>query len=98
VPVDPKSDSLLESLEANHEVPGEYTFKAIGSNPESFAQSVLSAIAAELNLSNDPPHSVKHTPNGRHVSVTLTLTMETPQHVIKVYGRLQALDDLVMLL
>jgi putative lipoic acid-binding regulatory protein len=98
VPVDPKSDSLLESLEANHEFPGEYTFKAIGSNPESFAQSVLSAIAAELNLSNDPPHSVKHTPNGRHVSVTLTLTMETPQHVIKVYGRLQALDDLVMLL
>ena len=98
MPVAPNSDSLLESLETNHTFPGEYTFKAIGSNPESFAQSVLAAVADELGLTNEPPHSVKHTPNGRHVSVTLTLTMERPQHVIKVYGRLQALDDLVMLM
>ena len=98
MPVDPNSEPLLESLEANHEFPGEYTFKAIGGNPESFAQSVLSAVAEVLNMANEPPHSVKLTPNGRHVSVTLTLTMETPQHVINVYSRLQALDGLVMLL
>jgi putative lipoic acid-binding regulatory protein len=98
VSLDPNSGSLLESLETNHEFPGPYTFKAIGGNPESFAQSVLSAIAGELSLASEPPHSLKHTPNGRHVSVTLTLTMETPQHVIKVYSRLQALDDLVMLM
>ena len=95
---DPNFDSLLESLETNHEFPGTYTFKAIGSSPESFPHSVLSAVTGELNLTDAPPHSVKHTPNGRHVSVTLTLTVETPQHVIKVYSRLQTLDDLVMLL
>ncbi len=98
MPVDPNSDSLLESLENNHEFPGEYTFKAIGGDPERFAQCVLSTIADELRLAKEPPHSVKHTPKGRHVSVTVTLTMESPQHVINVYSRLQALDDLVMLM
>lgn len=98
VSADPNFDSLLESLETNHEFPGTYTFKAIGGNSESFAQTVLTVVAEELNLTNDPPHSVKHTPNGRHVSVTLTLTVETAQHVIRVYTRLQALDDLVMLM
>ncbi len=98
MPVDPNSDSLLESLETNHEFPGEYTFKAIGGNPDRFAESVLAAVAEVLELAVQPQHSVRHTPNGRHVSVTLTLTMETPQHVIRVYNRLQILDDLVMLM
>lgn len=98
MPVDPRSDSLLESLETNHQFPGEYTFKAIGGNPDRFARSVLDAVSDELSLSAEPRHSVRHTPNGRHVSVTLTLTVKTPQHVIRVYGRLQEIDDLVMLM
>lgn len=96
MPVDPNSDSLLESLETNHEFPGEYTFKAIGSNPDRFVQAVLAAVTEALELATEPPHSVKHTPNGRHVSVTLTLTVESPQQVMKVYDRLQKLDDMVM--
>ncbi|NQV24418.1 MAG: DUF493 domain-containing protein [Rhodopirellula sp.] len=96
--VDPNSHSLLESLETNHKFPGEFTFKAIGANPEAFARLVLAAVSDELNLPHEPPHSVKHTPNGRHVSVTLTLIVETPQHVIQVYSRLKTLDDLVMLM
>ena len=96
--VDPNSDSLLESLETNHEFPCEYTFKAIGGNPENFVREVLSVAAEELGVSGDPPHSVKQTPNGRHVSVTLAPVVESPQQVIKIYERLQALDDLVMLM
>ena len=98
MPVDPNSDSLLESLETYHKFPCEYTFKAIGRNPEGFVRSVVEAVAEELGVSDDPPHSVKKTPNGRHISVTLTPLVESPQHVINVYNRLQALDDLVMLM
>jgi uncharacterized protein len=98
VPVEPSADSLLESLEINHEFPGLFTFKVIGSNPASFARSVILAVAEELSLDAEPPHSLKQTPNGRHVSVTLTLTVETPQHVVRVYQRLKTLDDLVMLM
>ena len=96
--VDPNSKSLLESLETNHQFPGKYTFKAIGGNPEIFAPAVIAAVAEVLELSDEPPHSVKQTPNGRHISVTLTLIMETPQHVIRIYQRLQTLDNLVMLM
>ena len=95
---DSKFDSLLESLETGHTFPGAYTFKVIGRNPDSFARTVIRAISEELSLQHEPPHSVKQTPNGRHISITLTLTVETPQHVIKVYQRLQTLDDLVMLM
>lgn len=98
MPVDPNSDSLLESLETNHDFPCEYTFKAIGGNPQSFVGLVLSVVAEELGVSHDPPHSVKQTPNGRHISVTLTPIVESPQHVIRIYERLQSLDDLVMLM
>jgi uncharacterized protein len=98
VSVDPNSDSLIESLNTNHTFPGAYNFKAIGGNPERFARAVLEAVADELCLPRDPPHSVKRTPNGRHISVTVTLIVETPQHVIQVYNRLQTLDDLVMLM
>lgn len=98
MPVDPNSDSLIESLETHHNFPCEYTFKAIGGNPDRFVQSVLTAVAEELDLPGEPGHSLKHTPNGKHISVTLTLTVETPQHVVKVYQRLQTLDDMVMLM
>jgi uncharacterized protein len=98
VPVDPNSDSLLESLETYHKFPGEYTFKAIGRNPEGFVPLVLAAVAEELGDSDELPHAVKETPNGRHISVTLTPVVESAQHVMRIYQRLQTLDDLVMLM
>lgn len=98
VPAHPNFDSLIESLEINHQFPGLYTFKVIGGNPASFARSVILAVADELSLDDEPPYSVKQTPNGRHVSVTLTLTVETPRDVVRVYQRLKTLDDLVMLM
>ena len=98
MPDDSKFDSLLESLETGHTFPGSYTFKVIGRNPDSFARTVIMAVAEELSLEHEPPHSAKQTPNGRHISITLTLTVETPQHIIKVYQRLQTLDDLIILL
>ena len=98
VPVNPNAESLLESLETNHEFPCQYTFKAIGRNTESFVQSVIVAVAEELGDSDDPTHTVKGTPNGRHISVTLTPVVESAQHVMRIYKRLQMLDDLVMLM
>lgn len=98
MPVDPNSESLLESIEANHEFPGEYTFKAIGGNPEHFVRLVLEAVSVELDVDGHPPHSVKQTPNGRHISVTLTPIVDSPQHVMLIYQRLQSLDGLVMLM
>ena len=98
MPVDPNSDALLESLEANHNFPCEYTFKAIGGNPENFVRLVLDAVAAELTAADAPPHSVKQTPNGRHISVTVTPIVASHQHVMQIYQRLQTLDDLVMLM
>lgn len=96
MPVDPNSDSLLESLETNHKFPCQYTFKAIGRNPESFVAGVLAAVAEELSSSEVPPHAVKETPNGRHISVTLTPVVDSAQQVMRIYQRLQTLDDLVM--
>lgn len=96
VPVNPNSESLLESLETNHEFPCQYTFKAIGRNPESFVRAVVAAVVDELGDSDEPRHAVKETPNGRHISVTLTPVVESAQQVMKIYQRLQKLDDLVM--
>jgi len=98
VPVDPDDEPLIESLETNHEFPCQFTFKAIGRNPESFLPSVVAAVAEELDDSDKPTHTVKGTPNGRHVAVTLTPVVESAQHVMRIYKRLQSLEDLVMLM
>lgn len=93
-----ESENFIEFLENTHQFPGPYTLKAIGKNPDGFPQSVLAAIRDELSMTYEPRHELKHTPNGRHVSITVTLTVHSPQSVVQVYARLKTLDDLVMLM
>ena len=90
--------SPVELLETTHEFPCSYEFKAIGSTENFFVERVVASVRQELQLEFDPPHHLRTTPAGRHVSVTVQATVATPQEVIAVYTRLRQTDGLVMLL
>jgi putative lipoic acid-binding regulatory protein len=87
----------LELLEAGHRFPGPYMFKVIGRTDNGFVARTVAAVREEVLAEVDPPFRVRETPGGRHVSVTLELTVQTAEQVLGVYRRLLKLSGLVLL-
>jgi len=87
----------IELLEAGHRFPGPYMFKVIGKTENGFVARTVAAVREEVAAEVDPPFRIKGTPGGRHVSVTLELTMNTAEQVLQVYRRLLKLSGLVLL-
>lgn len=88
----------IELLERNHTFPGPYMFKVIGKSERGFLARAVGAVRQELIEDQDPPYRLREAVGGRHISVTLQPTVQTPEQVIAIYRRLRALSGLVMLL
>jgi putative lipoic acid-binding regulatory protein len=87
----------VELLESAHRFPGPYMFKVIGSTDNGFLARTVAAVREEVAAPVDPPFRCKHTPGGRHVAITLELTMQTAEQVRDVYRRLLKLTGLILL-
>lgn len=87
-----------ELLESTHQFPGTYRIKAIGSTDNDFAGRVVAAAASELAAPGEVDHSIRVTRGGRHMAVTLDLTVQSPAQVLAVYARLRQLEGLALLL
>jgi len=87
----------IELLEAHHEFPGPYTFKAIGQVDNGFVARVIAAVRDELGEDVDPPFRVREAVGGRHVSVTLEPVVQTAEQVIRIYRRIRTTAGLVIL-
>ncbi|MGL4460705.1 MAG: YbeD family protein [Planctomycetia bacterium] len=89
------SEELLERV---HAFPGTYVFKVIGNSADGFEARILIAAREALGVDADPRFTLRQTPNGKHVVVTLEPRVETASQVVAVYRRLVREDGLVMLL
>jgi putative lipoic acid-binding regulatory protein len=87
----------IELLEETHTFPGPYMFKVIGRVDDGFVARVVAAVRDELEEATDPPYKLRHTQNGRHVSVTLEPQVESVFQVLAVYSRIRETTGLVML-
>lgn len=88
----------LEVLQAAHTFPCVFTIKAIGKAEGGFAARAVAAVRDEIGGEADPPFRLSETSGGRHVSVSLDITMASAEQVIGVYRCLQVLEGLVLLL
>ncbi len=88
----------IELLESGHTFPGRFTIKAIGSTADDFVERVLAQVLAVLPAEGAVVHSLRPTPAGRHVSVSLDLGVDSAEQVRAVYTRLHKVEGLVMLL
>lgn len=86
-----------EVLEAAHDFPGQYTFKVIGKVEDGFVARVMVAVREELEVDTDPPFTLRQTPSGRHVAITLQPHVDSVYRVLAVYQRLCDVSGLVML-
>ncbi len=89
---------LKDLLEATHQFPGSYTIKIIGDADDSFVDRVVLAARAHLARSEDLRYTVRKTPQGRHIAVTLDLAVATADEVLVVYQALQVVTGLRLLL
>jgi putative lipoic acid-binding regulatory protein len=87
-----------ELLESTHPFPGSYQIKAIGRGDGAFEARVVEAVVAELAAPSDLDHSVRSTPGGRHVALTLDVTVQTAEQVRAIYARIREVEGLVLLL
>lgn len=94
----PEHCPSAELLEATHTFPGKYQIKVIGLVDDAFERRVLDAVGAVLPWPGHVEVSTRVTPGGRHVALTLHLTVETAEQVRELYERLHALSGLSLLL
>lgn len=87
----------LELLESTHFFPGVYQIKAIGIAEDDFADRVVEAAAAEVAGTSELDYSIRKTPGGRHVAITLDITVQNAEQVRGIYARIRALDGLTLL-
>ena len=88
------SEDLLES---NHSFPGTYQIKAIGSADDDFVARVVEAVVSELATPGELDHSVRVTPNGRHVSLTMHMNVQSADQVRAIYARIREVKGLTLL-
>ncbi len=94
------SDGLptVELLESTHNFPCRYLFKVIGRDEDDFTVRVVTAVRTALEASVDPPHRLRHTSGGAHVSVSLEPVLKSADQVLAVYRLLHQTDGVVMIL
>lgn len=87
----------VELLESTHSFPCEFKIKAIGSADDDFESRVVEAVSAFLPARSDLDYSVRTTPAGRHVAITLDLTVQTAEQVLAIYAELRELKGITHL-
>ncbi len=91
-------DENRELLESTHAFPGTFTWKVIGRSADGFIERILAEFREALDLEFDPPHTLRETSGGTHVSITIEPWVDTADTVLDLYDRLRNTDGLVVLL
>jgi uncharacterized protein len=87
----------VDLLESVHLFPGVYKIKAIGKADDEFETRVVEAVYSNLAARSDLDHTVRITPGGRHVAVTLDITVQSAEQVREIYADLRDVKGLTLL-
>jgi len=87
----------VELLESIHTFPGDYKIKAIGLADDDFESRVVEAVCSHLPARSDLDYSVRVTPGGRYVAVTLDITVQTAEQVRTIYAEIRDIKGLTHL-
>lgn len=91
-------ENFIRLLNENHSFPEMMTFKAIGTNSPEFVAAVLLVVRDCLRVHFEPRHTLRVTPNQRHVSITIEVTAGSAELVALTYERLAKVEGAVMVL
>jgi putative lipoic acid-binding regulatory protein len=78
------------------ELPGLYTFKIFGKRSDTFVERVRQIIAETLGPVSDEAVSVRESSQGRYLSVTVTIQVESRGQLELVYTNLRAEPEVLL--
>jgi putative lipoic acid-binding regulatory protein len=87
----------VDLLESTHFFPGVYQIKAIGKAEQDFERRVVDAVVSQLAAASDLDYSVRATPGGRHIALTLDITVQTAEQVRSIYAEVREVEGLTLL-
>jgi uncharacterized protein len=87
----------IELLESIHPFPGVYQIKAIGRADDDFEVRVVDAVCSVLPARSDLDYSVRTTPGGRHVALTLDISVQNAEQVRAIYAEIHNVPGLTLL-
>jgi uncharacterized protein len=87
----------VELLESIHTFPGDYKIKAIGLADDDFESRVVEAVCSRLPARSDLDYSVRTTPGGRYVALTLDITVQSAEQVRAIYAEVNEVKGLTHL-
>lgn len=88
----------IDLLKANHSFPGPYTFKIIAQSKQDLVMHLIQELKTKLQWESDPKHSIRETAGGRHIAITLELVMRKAEEVHTVYGILEKVEGVILIL
>jgi uncharacterized protein len=87
----------VELLESTHFFPGVYQIKAIGRADGDFEARVVAAVYNHLAAQSDLDYSKRTTPTGRHLALTLDISVQTAEQVRAIYAEIREVEGLTLL-
>ncbi|WP_158542537.1 DUF493 domain-containing protein [Lujinxingia litoralis] len=93
-----EEQTMIDRLNAMHEFPGDFIFKVIGENEPTFVSRVVQAAVNAIGESGGVDVDTRESGKGRHVAVTLSARVQSPQMVLEVYGLLKAVQGVRFML
>jgi putative lipoic acid-binding regulatory protein len=90
--------TFLSRLEDVHEFPCDFVIKVIGINNTQFVTRVIQASVNALGYAAEPGVETRESSGGKHVSITLTLSVQRAEEVIEVYTLLNSVEGVRFLL
>jgi uncharacterized protein len=87
----------VELLESIHFFPGVYKIKAIGRVDDDFESRIVETVCSHLPARSDLDYSVRTTPGGRHVAITLDISVQTAEQVRAIYADVRDVEGLTLL-
>ena len=87
----------VELLESTHFFPGTYQIKAIGRADGDFEARVVAAVYNHLAAHSDLDYSKRTTPTGRHLALTLDISVQTAEQVRAIYADIREVEGLTLL-
>ncbi|WP_406700565.1 DUF493 domain-containing protein [Singulisphaera sp. Ch08] len=87
----------LDLLESTHLFPGVYRIKAIGITDENFEARALEIVVSQLASPSELDYTARTTPGGRHIAITMDVTVQNAQQVREIYAALGELKGLTLL-
>ena len=91
-------DSSIKTLEQTHSFPGPFMFKVIGENSPAFIAQVAQAAVTVLGPRAAPAVTTRESSGGRHLAVTMVVTVPDAESVLTIYAALAGLVGVTMVM